>query len=66
MRAFLTPLWPDLDAGSLWPGVSFESFSELNGGTRILWDSFSSNIRFSMEVYGGAILWDSFFLIMQF
>ena len=25
MRAFLAPLWPDLDAGSLWPGVSFES-----------------------------------------
>ena len=25
MRAFLAPLWPDLDGGSLWPGVSFES-----------------------------------------
>ena len=23
---WLAPLWPDLDAGSLWPGVSFESF----------------------------------------
>ena len=23
---WLAPLWPDLDEGSLWPGVSFESF----------------------------------------
>ena len=23
---WLAPLWPDLDAGFLWPGVSFESF----------------------------------------
>ena len=23
---WLTPLWLDLDGGSLWPGVSFESF----------------------------------------
>jgi len=21
LEAFLVPLWPDLDAGSLWPGV---------------------------------------------
>jgi hypothetical protein len=24
--SWLAPLWPDLDGGSLWPGVSFESF----------------------------------------
>ena len=26
LRVFFALLWPDLDAGSLWPGVSFESF----------------------------------------
>ena len=26
LRTILFPLWPDLDGGSLWPGVSFESF----------------------------------------
>ena len=51
---WLAPLWPDLDSGSRWPGVSFDTFlpplwPDLDAGSRLPGVSFVTFVGPSVD-----------------